>query len=209
MPTKQGFWIVVEGIDGAGKTTAIHTVIEQLKLKTLTVQSYREPGGTAFGEAVRNILKTEGLGILPLAEVLLFYAARYQLLETQILPALDMGHCVVLDRHELSTFAYQSGGRGMDFATIKTISTLCLQGKKPDLIIYLSVEPKRAYERMLMRGSLDHIEKQDISFFENVANAYETLLLDYPNVLRIDANQPIASVQDELMVKLNQWLERH
>ncbi len=209
MSTKQGFWIVVEGIDGAGKTTAIHTVIDQLKLKTLTVQAFREPGGTTFGEAVRNILKTEGLGILPLAEVLLFYAARYQLLETQILPALEMGHCVVLDRHELSTFAYQAGGRGLDFATIKTISTLCLQGKKPDLTIYLSVEPKRAYERMLMRGGLDHIEKQDISFFENVANAYETLLLDYPNVLRIDANQPIASVQDELMMKLNQWLERH
>lgn len=207
MQTKQGLWIVIEGIDGAGKTTAMQTVQDTLKLYDIPVESYREPGGTPLGECIRQVLKTEGLGIWPLAEVLLFYAARYQLLMQEILPSLQAGKTVLLDRHELSTFAYQAGGRGVDKEVIETLSKLCLQGKKPDLTIFLAVHPRRAYERMRLRGGLDHIEQQDLTFFENVALTYEILLEDYPGVMVIDANAPIESVQTEIIQQVNLWLE--
>lgn len=207
MSTNAGFWIVVEGIDGAGKTTAIQTVIEFLKTHHFLVKTFREPGGTPLGELVRSVLKTDGLAIRPLAEVLLFYAARYQLLETEIIPNLQAGTSVVLDRHELSTFAYQAGGRGVDISEIQKISAVCLQGRKPDLTIYLSVSPEKAYERMLLRGQLDHIEQQDLEFFHRVTEAYDHLLQNYPHVIRIDANQALEAVQKEIVIQLGDWLK--
>lgn len=207
MQNKQGLWIVIEGIDGAGKTTAMQTVLDTLSSYDLSVKSYREPGGTPFGECIRTVLKAEGLGILPLAEVLLFYAARYQLLKQEILPCLQSGTTVLLDRHELSTFAYQAGGRGVDQATIETLSKLCLHGQKPDLTIFLAVHPRRAYERVRARGGLDHIEQLDLTFFENVALTYELLLEDYPGVMVIDANPDLEMVQEDIRQHVGAWIE--
>lgn len=207
MHNKQGLWMVIEGIDGAGKTSAMHTVMDVFKARGMTIKSYREPGGTPLGEHIRTILKTEDLGILPLAEVLLFYAARYQLLMQEIKPCLESGCHVLLDRHELSTFAYQAGGRGVDKSVIETLSDLCLEGEKPDLTLFLAVKPRLAYERIKARGGLDHIERQDLSFFENVALTYEILLEHYPNVMMIDANEPLESVQQDIRQQLNDWLD--
>lgn len=209
MPTNTGLWIVVEGIDGAGKTTAIQTITQALKNHQCDIKVFREPGGTAFGEQVRHVLKTEGLSILPLAEVLLFYAARYQLLEKEILPALKTGTYVLLDRHELSTWAYQAGGRGYDIHEIKKISEVCIQGRRPDLTIFLSVSPEIAYQRVHLRGELDHIENEGLAFFVDVNQAYETFLEDYPHVMRIDANQSLEKVQLDSLSQFNQWLAHH
>ncbi|MDQ5883826.1 MAG: dTMP kinase [Pseudomonadota bacterium] len=207
MQNKKGLWVVIEGIDGAGKTTAMQTVLDTFTSYHLPIKAYREPGGTSLGECIRTLLKTDGLGILPFAEVLLFYAARYQLLMQEILPSLRSGTTVLLDRHELSTFAYQAGGRGVDKSNIESLSQLCLQGQKPDLTIFLSVHPRRAYERMHARGKLDHIEQQDLTFFENVALTYEILLEDYPGVMMIDANVSLEMVQDDIRQQLSDWIE--
>ena len=209
MQINSGFWIVVEGIDGAGKTTAIQTISDALSNHQCPAKVFREPGGTAFGEAIRHVLKTEGLGILPLAEVLLFYAARYQLLEKEIMPALKAGTSILLDRHELSTWAYQAGGRGYDINEIKKVSELCIKGRRPDLTIFLSVSPELAYERVHQRGALDHIESEGLEFFVNVNRAYEIFLADYPNVMRIDANLSLEEVQKALLSEFNQWLAHH
>ena len=207
MAIKPGLWIVVEGIDGAGKTSALTTVIDELNALGFKTHAFREPGGTAVGEEIRTILKKDALNILPLAEVLLFYAARFQLLHSKVLPLLAAGDCVVLDRFELSTYAYQAGGRGCDIETIKQISSLCLQGRHPDLTIFLAVSPEVAYERICARGELDHIEQENLSFFSNVAAAYEQCLAEYPNTVVINANQAYQSVQAEIRLTLQRRLQ--
>jgi dTMP kinase len=206
MQTKTSFWIVIEGIDGAGKTTAIQTLSRALTQSQYSFKLFREPGGTPLGEAIRSLLKTDEMGALPLTEVLLFYAARYQLLEKAILPLLETGTSVLLDRHELSTWAYQAGGRRLDIDKIKKISEVCIQGRRPDLTIFLSVSPEIAYERVCLRGNLDAIEQQGLQFLLNVNDAYERFLVDYPNVMRIDANQPMDKVQEDLLNQFNHWM---
>jgi dTMP kinase len=205
MNTK-GLWVVIEGIDGAGKTSAVKTIQKVFEDQGLEIEVYREPGGTILGEHIRQLLKTEHLSIFPLAEVLLFYAARVQLLKTLIEPKRSEGKSIILDRFELSTFAYQAGGRGVDSAIIQEISAICVGGQKPDLTVFLSVKPKLAYERVRSRGAQDAIEKQSIHFFENVALAYEMFLDSYPNVLEIDANQDFESVQLSIYQSVSAWL---
>lgn len=204
-----GKWIVIEGIDGAGKTTAIElitTILEQHGIDCLTL---REPGGTLLGEAIRDILKQADYQTLALAEVLLLYAARLQLLETKIKPSLDKGQWVLLDRHELSTFAYQCGGRGVDISSVKQISEICIGTKKPDLTIFMSVTPKCALKRIQARGQLDHIEQQSLEFFEKVALTYEMLLDRYPHVMRIDANQDMIGVKNDITEQVNLWIKQN
>ena len=208
MQTK-GKWIVIEGIDGAGKTTAMALICSILDSLSIDYLSLREPGGTLLGEAIRNILKQADYQTLPMAEVLLLYAARLQLLETKIKPSLNSGQWILLDRHELSTFAYQCGGRGIDMLDVKQISEICLGSDKPDLTIFLSVAPKRAVERMTARGQLDHIEQQSLQFFENVTLTYEMLLDKYPHVIQIDANQDINDVKHDITAQMNRWINQN
>ena len=205
----QGKWIVIEGIDGAGKTTAIDHISSILNQEGIEFISLREPGGTLLGEAIRDMLKHAAYQILPLAEVLLLYAARLQLLEMRIRPSLDQGQWVLLDRHELSTFAYQVGGRQVEMQTVQLISEQCIGDLQPDLTIFMSISPKRALERLHARGQLDHIEQQSLEFFENVALTYEMLLDNYPNVLRIDANQDLIAVKHDLTEQVVLWIKQH
>lgn len=202
----KGIWIVIEGIDGAGKTSAIATIDDVFKQVQLKTKTYREPGGTALGERVRDILKTDNIEILPIAEVLLFYAARVQLLEECIFPNLNQGIHVILDRHELSTFAYQAGGRGLDFEVIGKISNSCMPKHKPDLTFFLALDPKVALERVINRGNLDHFESQPLAFYQRIALSYERFAADYPNVIYIDANQSFKEVQQDIRSELENFL---
>ena len=202
----KGIWIVIEGIDGAGKTSAIATIEEVFKQVQLKTKHYREPGGTGLGERVRHILKADNIEMLPIAEVLLFYAARVQLLEEFILPNLNQGINVILDRHELSTYAYQAGGRGLDIEVIQQISNSCMPKRKPDLTFFLALDPKVALERVINRGDLDHYESQPLAFYQRIALSYERFSADYPNVVCIDANQPLIEVQQDIRSELENFL---
>ena len=202
----KGIWIVIEGIDGAGKTSAIATIEDVFKQVQLKTKNYREPGGTALGERVRDILKADNIEMLPIAEVLLFYAARVQLLEECILPNLNQGIHVILDRHELSTYAYQAGGRGLDIEVIQQISNSCMPKRKPDLTFFLSLDPKVALERVINRGDLDHYESQPLTFYQRIALSYERFAADYPNVVCIDANQSLIEVQQDIRSELENFL---
>jgi len=201
-----GVWIVIEGLDGAGKTSAVKTVQDVLELHHLKSSVYREPGGTLLGEKIRDILKNDQLQTIGIAEVLLLYAARVQLLKEMVFPSIDKGICVILDRHELSTFAYQSGGRGVDVHSIQQISTACMPERRPDLTLFLAVDPECSLERAAMRGELDHYESQSITFFQNIALAYERFIEEYPNVVCIDANQPFDLVQQDIQKALELFL---
>jgi dTMP kinase len=202
---EQGIWVAVEGIDGAGKTSAIQTiqqVFTDFRMKTCI---YREPGGTALGERIRSILKSDDLNLSPMSEVLLLYAARVQLLEENLFPALTSGVHVILDRHELSTFAYQAGGRGIDIHIIRQVSDSCMPQRKPDLTFFLAVKPELALKRVKARGNLDHYEQQPLEFYQKIALSYEMYISDYPNVVCIDANQTYEQVQMDIRAELENF----
>lgn len=202
---EQGIWIAVEGIDGAGKTSAIQTIQQVFADFKMPTRVFREPGGTALGEMIRSILKSDDVSMLPISEVLLLYAARVQLLEENIFPSLHDGIHVILDRHELSTFAYQSGGQGVDINQIRQISKSCMPPKKPDLTFFLAVKPELGLKRVKARGNLDHYEQQPLEFFQKIALSYEMYISDYPNVVCIDANQNYEQVQMDIRAEIENF----
>jgi dTMP kinase len=202
----KGRFIVVEGLEGAGKSTAISTIKRYLANKVPELIMTREPGGTHAGEVVRDLIKeiTPTEPLVPLTELLLFYAARVQLLEQIIYPALQKGSWVLADRFELSTFAYQGGGRKLDESLIQQLSQLCLKGFKPDLIFFLDVKPQQGLQRARMRGTTDRIEQESLAFFTAVYHSYHQHMKAMDNVVMIDASQPLPVVQSEIRARLEQ-----
>ena len=162
-----GKFIVVEGIEGAGKSSAISVIKEVLTEYNINFISTREPGGTPLAESLRNIVKsaehTENL--TQETELLLMYAARSQLLANRILPALQDNQWVIGDRHDMSSRAYQGGGRQFDDGVMEMIAQVTLKDFKPDLTLYLDISPEQGLSRAKARGELDRIELEKIDFF--------------------------------------------
>ena len=209
--TKRGHFIVVEGLEGAGKSTALNTIQRFLAEQAIDMISTREPGGTRVGEAARSLIKeiVPEQPLDPRAELLLFYAARVQLLQQVVYPALEKGCWVLADRFELSTFAYQGGGRKLDQKMISQLSSFCLNNFKPDLIIYLDIMPQKGLQRARKRGKLDRIEKESQVFFNDVYNSYHAHIKTMDNVAMIDASQPLAAVQRLIRTTLENYLVNH
>ena len=129
-----GKFIVVEGLEGAGKSSVIALVEQAVKSKGFTTVTTREPGGTPMAEAIRNCVKQNWQeNVVEETELMLMYAARAQLLANVIKPAMDAGSWVIGDRHDLSSQAYQGGGREIEQATLSALSDITLKGFKPDL----------------------------------------------------------------------------
>lgn len=205
MSMKPGRFIVVEGLEGAGKTTAMKTIKRLLAELHIDVMTTREPGGTFVGEAVRHLIKespiTEPLDSR--TELLLFYAARVQLLEQVIKPALHRGSWVLADRFELSSFAYQGGGRKLDERMLQSLSTFCVRDCQPDLIVFLDIKPEQGLERALKRGKLDRIEQESLDFFNDVYASYHKYIKTLTNVIMIDASKPLMVVQNMIRAELH------
>ncbi len=202
-------FIVVEGLEGAGKSTAIQTVVttlQQAGIENLT--NTREPGGTVLAEKMRALVKEEHSGevLQDITELLLMYAARVQLVENVIKPALRNGQWVVGDRHDLSSQAYQGGGRGIAQETMQSLRDVTLGEFKPDFTLYMDIDPKIGLERARGRGELDRIEKMDISFFEKTRARYIELAEQDPSIVIINAEQDIDAVAADIKAALNQWL---
>ena len=204
-----GKFIVIEGLEGAGKTTAIETVARVLNKHHISDLLFtREPGGTPIAEVLRNIIKN-GLDNEPLtdkAELLMLYAARIQLVDNVIKPALKMGKWVIGDRHDLSTQAYQGGGRQIDKVFIETLQTQVLDNFKPDLTLYLDIAPELGLMRARSRGQLDRIEQQSLPFFERIRQRYLQLAERDNTIITIDANKSIEEVTTQIETILNSWL---
>lgn len=208
MSSKLGRYIVVEGVEGAGKTTAMRTVKRFLGEHDINYITTREPGATKVGETIRTILKddTADEPLDAKTELLLFYAARVELLLHIIKPALKQGDWVLSDRFELSSFAYQGGGRKIDTSVIQVLSNFCVGDVQPDLVLFLDVPPDVGMQRARARGKLDRIEQESQDFFMDVYNAYHLHLKKYANVAIIDASLPLAVVQRMIREKLNEAL---
>lgn len=202
-------FIVVEGLEGAGKSTAISTVLDVLSQAGIQdVVQTREPGGTPLAEKLRALVKEEHSGehLHDMTELLLLYAARVQLVENVIKPALAQGKWVVGDRHDMSSQAYQGGGRQISPLLMKNLRDTALGEFKPDFTIYMDIDPKVGLERARGRGELDRIEKMDISFFERTRLRYLQIAQADPSVVTINAEQAIEAVAQDIRAVLQKWL---
>ncbi|EGQ7797964.1 dTMP kinase [Vibrio parahaemolyticus] len=204
-------FIVVEGLEGAGKSTAIKTVLDTLKQAGVgNIVNTREPGGTPLAEKMRALVKEEHEGeeLKDMTELLLLYAARVQLVENVIKPALANGQWVVGDRHDLSSQAYQGGGRQIDASLMKNLRDTTLGDFKPAFTLYMDIDPRIGLERARGRGELDRIEKMDISFFERTRERYLEIANADPSIVVINAEQSIEEVSRDIQDALNEWLSR-
>ncbi|TFF80822.1 dTMP kinase [Aeromonas taiwanensis] len=201
-------FIVIEGLEGAGKSSAVRYVIDYLRAHGIErIECTREPGGTPLAERMRAIVKEvhdERLTVE--AELLLMYASRVQLVETRIKPALADGVWVVGDRHDLSSQAYQGGGRGIDANLIGAIKRAVLGDFKPDLTLYLDIDPAIGLQRARHRGELDRIELEQIGFFERTRQRYLELAAADDAIQVIDAGQTPAQVKAAIEAALARYL---
>ncbi len=204
----QGKFVVIEGLEGAGKSSAIALVKERIESAGHRVINTREPGGTPMAEAIRECVKHNWQeSVTTEAELLLMYAARAQLVANVIKPALTGGNWVLADRHDLSSQAYQGGGRQVKTDTLLALRDITLQGFSPDLTLYLDVDPKVGLARARGRGELDRIEQADLGFFQRTRERYLALCADDDKAFVIDAMQPIEQVQSEILRHLNAFME--
>ncbi|WP_165311855.1 dTMP kinase [Vibrio ziniensis] len=204
-------FIVVEGLEGAGKSTAIQAIVETLHDFGIDqITRTREPGGTVLAEKMRELVKQEHEGevLQDMTELLLMYAARVQLVENVIKPALEQGNWVVGDRHDMSSQAYQGGGRQISRQTMQSLKQTTLGDFKPDLTLYLDIDPKVGLERARGRGELDRIEKMDISFFERTRARYLEIANADDSVIVVNADQTIDKVALDIKSALLLWLKK-
>jgi dTMP kinase len=204
-----GKFIVIEGLEGAGKSTAIAHVCKVLNERQLSTQTVREPGGTPLAEALRELVKQHWQErIAEQTELLLMYASRVQLVTNVIKPALAGGHWVVGDRHDLSSRAYQGGGRELGDAMLQQLKQLVLGDFKPDLTLLLDIDPVLGLQRASQRGALDRIEQEHVSFFQRTRTRYLELAAADSSIVVIDAGQAETVVQQQLTETLNHYLRQ-
>lgn len=200
-----GKFLVIEGLEGAGKSSAIASLAVHLNRKGIRTTTVREPGGTPLAEKLRLLVKQEWQEQLTAeTELLLMYASRSQVVRNVIQPALERGDWVIADRHDLSSRAYQGGGRGLGDTKLQALKQLVLGDFAPDCTIILDVDPARGLERAKARGELDRIEQEQLGFFERTRARYLEIAKQEPNIFVVDANQPMQQVHHHIIQQVEE-----
>jgi dTMP kinase len=191
---KKGKFITLEGMDGAGKSTHIPSIIAALKVRGLEVVSTREPGGTPLGEQLRALLLHENMH--PETETLLMFAARREHIAQVIAPALARGAYVVSDRFTDASFAYQSGAKGVDAAKMRQLETWVQNDLQPDLTLLFDVPVAVSLARLAEARTPDKFERENADFFEKLRRSYLVRAAENPTrFCVIDANQSLEKVK--------------
>jgi dTMP kinase len=196
-PDRRGVFIVFEGVEGSGKTTQLQRVAAALRERGIDPVVTREPGGTPVGEAVREILLDAGRELAPELELLLILTARAALVRQVIRPALEAERVVLSDRYDLSTFAYQGGGRGLPIEEIRRLNERATGRLRADLTILLDVGAGEGLDRKAGRPA-DRIEGGGPEFHERVARAYRELAESEPEIVRVEATREPDAVYEEI-----------
>jgi dTMP kinase len=197
-----GRLITVEGLDGAGKTTLVAGLTRELAARGRELLVLREPGGVELSERIRVLVKDPELSVDPRAEALLYAAARAQLVSEQLVPLLESGQWVLLDRFVDSSLAYQGAGRGLGVEAIRSLNELATGGLRPDRTLLLRIDPAEGRARIGGRDP-DRLEREPPEFFEAVAGAYDELAAADPDrIAVIDAAQPPERVLADALAAL-------
>lgn len=195
----RGKFITLEGIDGAGKSTHVEWLVRLLEERGLTVRATREPGGTALGERLREVLLDRGQRLAPETETLLMFAARREHVETVIEPALAAGAWVLCDRFTDATYAYQAGGSGVAWEKIATLEQWVHPGLEPDLTLLFDVDPETGRQRARQGKTPDRFEREEHAYFQRVREAYLRRARAAPGRVRvIDAGGSVSAVRQAL-----------
>jgi dTMP kinase len=203
--------ITFEGIEGSGKSTQLDLLYDHLQAKGHAVVKTREPGGTAFGEALRDVLLRRGFQVMPLSELLVIMAIRAQHVDSVIMPALSEGKIVLCDRFVDATYAYQGYGRGIDLGIIETLNRLVTKGVRPNLTILLDCEVETGLARkQAANGTMDRFEKEAVAFHQAVMNAYRKLAAeDTRRFFMVGSNLPLEEARRVIREKVEVLLETH
>ena len=198
--------ICIEGIDGSGKSTLAKQLAASLTKEGRQVVLTKEPGGSQLGRQLRPILQTQPMPINPISEFLLFAADRAQHVVEVIKPALAAGKIVITDRMGDSSVVYQGYGRGIDIKAIKQVNAWALQGIKPDVTLYVSIDSATAAMRIQQRTALTAFEKEQVDFVERLIAGFTELYHARTDVITIDGMQSPEKVTLSARKALTQWL---
>ncbi len=208
---RRGLFVTLEGGEGAGKSLQALALAERIEAGGVSVVRAREPGGTPLGERLREVLldlSSAGPPLDPLAETLLFAAARAELVRSVIAPALARGDAVVCDRFGDSTAAYQGYGRGVDLDVIDRLNAIAAEGPRPDLTVLLDLPVEEGLARTGASGRVDRFGREEPSFHERVRAGYLELAAREPERwLVVDARQPPEAVTEAIWRRLRPLLE--
>ncbi|ASK61732.1 dTMP kinase [Virgibacillus phasianinus] len=207
-----GYFITLEGGDGAGKTSILQLLEQTLVEKGYSVLATREPGGIEIAEKIRHIiLDKEHTAMDPRTEALLYAAARRQHLMEKVLPALEQGKIVLCDRFIDSSLAYQGYARGLGIDQVFTINQFAIQNCMPDLTLFFNIEPKKGLERIIANKDREknRLDLEDLHFHEQVYEAYLLLVKKFPERIQvIDAELPLEQVKIEVMKKIDHFISK-
>lgn len=197
---KKNYFITLEGIEGAGKSTAVQFLTEYLHKNGIDFILTREPGGTEIAEKIRKILLDHYKEPMhPDTEMLLYFSGRAQHLNQVIIPALKHGQWVICDRFTDSTYAYQGGGRGLSQKRIAILEQWVQGDLRPDYTLLFDVNVNAGLSRIKKNRTLDRFEVEKESFFTKVRNCYLERAHDEPNRFRIiDANKTLPEVEEQI-----------
>ncbi|MDD9896363.1 MAG: dTMP kinase [Gammaproteobacteria bacterium] len=200
----RGKFITIEGIEGVGKSTNIEAIKNELDANGISYVLTREPGGTLLAEKIRALLlKESDEAPVEMSELLLVFAARAQHLEKVIIPTLKNGDWVICDRFTDATYAYQGGGRGLNFSTIAELESMVQGELRPDLTIILDLDPDTGLARARDRGELDRFENEQKIFFDKVRSAYLNIAKKFPDrCVVINAANDIERVSTDILREL-------
>lgn len=196
--SKAGFFISLEGIEGTGKTTQAACLSDRLNDLGVRCLLIHEPGDTVIGERIREVLlHVDHTEMTAVTELLLYNAARAQLIEEKIRPAISKGLVVITDRFSDSTVAYQGYGRGIDLKMIANLDLISTNGTKPDLTLLFDLDIEAGLKRNRTISKVDRLELEDIAFHEKVRQGFIEIARREPGRIRlIDASLPLNTVQN-------------